>query len=161
MQYLPARPRQTCFSADKYAEFEFTAPVAGEIAGVKLVYGDGTVSCVAGSGKAKWGCGTSGNTMIYISMIEKNTLETWYPTATTDGVSEDTMEPLECELKDPLYGCSVQRYHMAGYNGVNSNELTWFDGGNIRQVTSANQWSIQVLNPRSVVSLIAISYFFK
>ena len=147
-----------CFKADGYSEQSFVAPAPGEIIGIKLKHTGGSVSCVAGSGQAKWGCG--GNTMIYISMIEKETKETWYPTAGTDGVSG--LEPLDngCVV-DASYGCSVQRYNMAGYDGVNSKNIIWFDGDGIRQVTESNEWSIQVLNPPSVVCLIAISCCFK
>ena len=139
VQYVPAEPVNTCFKADGYSNYRFGAPHAGEIIGVKLVHTSGYVACSGDSGISDWGCGT--NTMVYISMIEWNTLETWYPNADTDGVSGT--EPLDenC-IVDASYGCSVQRYNLDGYSGKDSEELEW--RGVIREVTKDNKWSIQV-----------------
>ena len=134
-----------CFSANNYVDnYQFSAPFDGEIIGVRLTHKSGYVSCCSDCGSGNWGCGTY-NSLIYISMIESNTQETWFPTTATDG--QYNMQQLTCQLEQSSWGCSVRHYSLSGYSGTNSLQIQWKNSGNIRQVTTSNSWSIQVLNP--------------
>eukprot|EP01083_Nonionella_stella_P075757 206049_1 len=99
-----------CFDAKAYAAgYEFSPPYDGEIIGVKLQHKSGLVTCGGGTANSFWGCGAF-PTRIYIEMIKHDaTTITYYPTATTDGISSlNTVS--NCD-------CSVIFYFLSEYGG--------------------------------------------
>ena len=137
-----------CFESLRYTEDQrFSAPLDGEIIGVRVEYKSGGVTCnnrTRDYQLTHFGCWNVD--WIFIEMISTEGV-TWYPTSTTDGVTR--LKPLDCEIGEIKWGCSVQYYWMDGYDGRDSPYIEWRD--DIKSVTTLNTFSIQVLSPPSVV----------
>eukprot|EP01083_Nonionella_stella_P306172 1071122_1 len=124
-----------CFDSEAYAAgYEFSPPYDGEIIGIKLQHKSGLVTCGGGTANSFWGCG-SFPTRIYVEMIKHDaTTITYYPTATTDGISSlNTVS--NCD-------CSVIFYLLSGYGG-GSAFIELRDSDNLQQVSTSDTFSIQ------------------
>eukprot|EP01083_Nonionella_stella_P125908 380879_1 len=125
-----------CFDAKAYAAgYEFSPPYDGEIIGVKLQHKSGLVTCGGHTANSFWGCGAF-PTRIYIEMIKHDaTTITYYPTATTDGISSLNTFGSNCD-------CSVIFYLLSGYGG-GSAFIELRDSDNLQQVSTSDTFSIQ------------------
>eukprot|EP01083_Nonionella_stella_P284433 968310_1 len=125
-----------CFDSEAYAAgYEFSPPYDGEIIGIKLQHKSGLVTCGGHTANSFWGCG-SFPTRIYVEMIKHDaTTITYYPTATTDGISSLNTFGSNCD-------CSVIFYLLSGYGG-GSAFIELRDSDNLQQVSTSDTFSIQ------------------
>eukprot|EP01083_Nonionella_stella_P099847 280913_1 len=144
-QYVLAA-EDRCFDSRAYTEgYEFSPPYDGQIIGIKLQHKSGLVDCNVDvhpntEGLTFWGC--EGRSWLFIEIILHEQIGvTYYPTATTDGISG--LQPLGCTPDELSWGCSVQYYYLAGYDGRNSPYIEFRDSDNLKEVSVHHSFSIQ------------------
>ena len=133
---------RVCFNARAFlTNYYFSAPYDGEIRGIKFSYLDGSVSCWDKcNDPAKWGCGCDNDNYFYVSVIEVDQKQTWYPKNGQGGVSN--YESLDCDgTKHTDKGVTVKRYRVPNEDGRNSNY--WELKANVRRVSTTNRFAVQ------------------
>jgi len=126
-----------CFSSLSFSTgYEFNAPYAGEITGVKLVHASGTVTCGSHPG-TYWGCEFRNYFMTFLLKHDVAGNAVYYPTTSTDTVTSFVNNWGSC-----ANGCPVHAYTSNTY-GPNSNELILMDASTPYVVDTSDIFSLQ------------------
>jgi hypothetical protein len=80
-----------CYSSTGFVDNTFYAPSEGRIGGVKYVFKSGSVTCNTGTTATNWGCNIDDFGVFLIRDDASLPAFTYYPTETTDGVSQITL----------------------------------------------------------------------
>eukprot|EP01084_Bolivina_argentea_P139225 244929_1 len=133
-----------CYNSKNFAtKWTFNPPYNGIIIGIKLVYDSGSVNCdYTRFSPTKWGCVWQQQSIMIemIKQFEDNDVQTYYPTATTNGIYG--IKWFNSNNCNRGHTCSIWYYHMQNY-GNNGSIIEIVDNTNPYSVCIEDVFSIQ------------------